>query len=205
MRLRNWEHWRPGISHEQATRPAAPYAGVTSDGRHLGQTARVSSPYAGVPPEDDYQFIRGVGCLPRTRGFTVGLGRAWMATLCLPKNGAIACLPRTRGFTVVGHTADVVHRVSSPYAGVHRSNQRCGHGNRRVFPVRGGSPALASYEAIGNRCLPRTRGFTSPHARGRSDRDVSSRTRGFTHHGPARGHDRYVSSPYAGVHRPSCS
>jgi hypothetical protein len=52
-------------------------------------------------------------------------------------------------------------RVSSPYAGVHRSwGRRCPPA-ARVFPVRGGSPVAQPIGGADDLCLPRTRGFTA--------------------------------------------
>ena len=91
------------------------------------------------------------------------------------------CLPRMRGFTVCAARHRDRLDVSSPHAGVHRSDTpRCPM-PERVFPARGGSPDTVCSPKIPALCLPRTRGFTD--------------------YGTVTGSSFYVSSPHAGVHR----
>jgi hypothetical protein len=132
------------------------------------------------------------------------------------------CLHRTRGFTASKHYALRPYRVSSPYAGVHLQILRRWPATRSVFPVRGGSPAAPEAPKPVYKCLPLTRGVHLSGSEIRicrirvfpvrwgspfddaAHREVDAclpRTRGFTGDRLHARSGRWVSSPYAGVHR----
>ena len=128
-------------------RVSSPYAGVHRLWQHHAIEC-VSSPYAGVHRAVRLRYWRSVfpvrggspmaearrsgRCLPRTRGFT-GAHRA-IDTRCrcvFPVRGGSPQATRRLG------AAD---HVSSPYAGVHRTDEYWIDVTDCIFPVRGGSP-----------------------------------------------------------------